>query len=483
MSYQGKVPLSSCRLEFDIGKSKFIGKRRKYISITSIQKLMCMPSGAARHLLFLVLLIFLWISIFSACSLSSACNDAFKNMNNTEKGFAEVELLFCKGQSILPVLLTTGQIDGYIAWQPYLALAENSGIGKVAILSRDFPPAGAWHNHPCCVLVASNDTLQNCPDMVVAVSAILLSAGDYATENREELPEITADWLMGDRDYLLGSRIISPVDLFNQSLSSFSFSSRTDKEWNASAQILVDRMGDILNTIDSSQHNGSGATISEFMDSEPYCKAAEWIALHDNSPNQGPSCPSLDLFSSHTDSIRCKIMMRNPLRIGYLMIDHQAPLFAAVKRWQYFQERNGIALKPAEDTKRPRYLELMINGRKACDVELVSAPTGQNLMTLMEQGNLDMAIVGITPAIGAISLGCDARIIQPVQNLGCGLVLSSKFEAESWDDFAALARASSERGRPLRIGDPDLGTIIDVIFQDALNASGLLGVKASETIR
>ncbi|HPS92775.1 MAG TPA: ABC transporter substrate-binding protein [Methanothrix sp.] len=384
-------------------------------------------------------------------------------MNNTEKGFAEVELLFCKGQSILPVLLTTGQIDGYIAWQPYLALAEKSGIGNTVAQSQDFPPDGAWHNHPCCVLVASMDILQNHPDTAMAVSAILLSAGDYAAEHREELPKITADWLMGDRDYLLGSRVISPVNLFNQSLSSFSFSSRADDEWNESAQILVDRMGDILNTIDSTQHNGSGISISEFMYNSSY--------------------PLRNSKSYYFNSNSSEMLESSPLRIGYLMIDHQAPLFVAVKRWQYFQERNGIALKPVEDIKRPRYLELVKNGRKVCDVELVSAPTGQNLMTLMEQGNLDMAIVGITPAIGAISLGCDARIIQPVQNLGCGLVLSSKFEAESWDDFAALARASSERGRPLRIGDPDLGTIIDVIFQDALNASGLLGVKASETIR
>jgi NitT/TauT family transport system substrate-binding protein len=390
------------------------------------------------------------------------------------------------------VLLTTGQIDGYIAWQPYLALAEKSGIGNVVAYSRDFQPDGAWHNHPCCVLVASNNTLQNRPDMVVAMSAILLSAGGYAAEHQEELPEITADWLMGDRDYLLGSRIISPVDLFNQSLSSFVFSSRTDEEWNASAQILVDRMGDILNTIDSTQHNGSNSSISEFMDSEPYCKAVDWIASHDISSNyksyyrksyyHNSSHRLRDSQSYYINNNSSDMQESNPLRIGYLMIDHQAPLFAAVKRWQYFQERNGIALLPAEDIKRPRYLDLVINGRKECDVELVSAPTGQNLMTMMEQGNLDMAIVGITPAIGAISLGCDARIIQPVQNLGCGLVLSGKFKAENWDDFAALARASSARGQPLRIGDPDLGTIIDVIFQDALNASGLLGVKASESI-
>ncbi len=433
------------------------------IYVNSIRELMHIVSGAARIILSSVFM----ISIFAACSSSSSWDDAPEKVNRADKGFAEVELLFCKGQSILPVLLTTGQIDGYVAWQPYLSLAEKSGIGKVVALSQEFPPEGVWHNHPCCVLVASNEILQNNPDMAMAVSVILLSGDDYAKEHPEALPKITTDWLMGDRDYLLGSRIISPISLFNQSLSTFVFSSEANREWNDSAQILVDRMGDILNTIDSVQHNGSQTQVSEFMDLGPYCRAVNWIAsggnassYHSNSSNPG----------------------NNLIRIGYLMIDHQAPLFAAVKNWQYFQKRWGIALKPVEDLNRPRYLELIINGQKAADVELISAPTGQNLMTLMEQDNLDMAIVGITPAIGSISLGCEARIIQPVQNLGSGLVLATASGAEDWDDFVSQAKASFAQGRPLKIGDPDLGTIADVIFQDALRASGLQGVRASETI-
>jgi NitT/TauT family transport system substrate-binding protein len=390
-------------------------------------------------------------------------------MNKTEKVIPEVELIFCKGQSILPVLLTTGQIDGYVAWQPYLALAEKSGIGKIVSLSPDFPPEGVWHNHPCCVLVASNDLLKNYPDMAIAVSVILLTGGDYAKKHPEALPEITADWLMGDRDYLLGSRIISPIGLFNQSLATFVFSSEVNGEWNASAQILVNRMGDILNTIDDgngNQHKGYKTQVSEFMDLRPYYKAVNWIA------SQGKASSYLSNSSDPGNNL---------IRIGYLMIDHQAPLFAAVKNWRYFQKRYGIALKPVEDLKRPRYLELIINGQKAADVEIISAPTGQNLMTLMEQDNLDMAIVGITPAIGSISLGCEARIIQPVQNLGSGLVLAPALGAEDWDDFASLAKDSFAQGRPLKIGDPDLGTIADVIFQDALRSSGLQGMRASGT--
>jgi ABC-type nitrate/sulfonate/bicarbonate transport system substrate-binding protein len=421
---------------------------------------MSILSGAARVLLSSVLLISISVAF------SSAWDDASENMNRTEKGISEVELLFCKGQSIFPVLLTTGQIDGYVAWQPYLALAEKSGIGRVVALSPDFPPDGAWHNHPCCVLVASNDILQNYPDMAMAVSAILLCGDDFAKEHPEALPVITADWLMGDEDYLLGSHIISPVSLFNRSLSTFVFSSHANGKWNDSAQILVDRMGDILNTIDSSQHNGSETKLSEFMDSKPYYQAVKWIASQDKAS------------SYYSNSSKPG---KNPIRIGYLMIDHQAPLFAAVKNWPYFLEKCKIALKSADGLKRPRYLELMINGQKAADVELISAPTGQNLMTLMEQDNLDMAIVGITPAIGSISLGCEAKIIQPVQNLGSGLVMANASGVKDWDDFVFLAKASFANGRPLKIGDPDLGTITDVIFQDALRASGLRGVRASGT--
>jgi ABC-type nitrate/sulfonate/bicarbonate transport system substrate-binding protein len=147
---------------------------------------------------------FLLISIFAACSSSSSWDEASLKVNLQDKGNPEVELLFCKGHRILSVLLTTGQIDGYVAWQSYLALAEKSYIGRVVALSRDFPPEGVCNNHHCCVLVASKDLLQNHPDMAMAVSAILLSGGDYAQDHPEDLPEITADWLMGDRDYLLG---------------------------------------------------------------------------------------------------------------------------------------------------------------------------------------------------------------------------------------------------------------------------------------
>jgi NitT/TauT family transport system substrate-binding protein len=161
-------------------------------------------SGVARFFLFFII----FLSVVS--SFASETANASEKMNQTNNRIPEVELLFCKGQSILPVLLTTGQIDGYVAWQPYLALAEESDIGKVVALSRDFPPKGLWHNHPCCVLVASNGILQNYPDTVVIVSAILLAGEDWAKENPGALAKVTAQWLMGDQNYTFGNNAISP---------------------------------------------------------------------------------------------------------------------------------------------------------------------------------------------------------------------------------------------------------------------------------
>ncbi len=55
-----------------------------------------------------------------------------------------------------PEMLTAlqgGQIDGFIAWEPYPSRAVAMGIGTVLASSADI-----WAGHPCCVL-AVNDTL------------------------------------------------------------------------------------------------------------------------------------------------------------------------------------------------------------------------------------------------------------------------------------------------------------------------------------
>lgn len=46
------------------------------------------------------------------------------------------------------IALKTGQIDGFVAWEPYPSRAEALGIGRVLARS-----GAIWPGHPCCVLV------------------------------------------------------------------------------------------------------------------------------------------------------------------------------------------------------------------------------------------------------------------------------------------------------------------------------------------
>ena len=47
--------------------------------------------------------------------------------------------------------LKSGDIDGFIAWEPFNAEAVVSGYGRYLIQSGE-----VWPNHPCCVLAVSD---------------------------------------------------------------------------------------------------------------------------------------------------------------------------------------------------------------------------------------------------------------------------------------------------------------------------------------
>lgn len=157
---------------------------------------------------------------------------------------AKVELLYCKGVNLMPMLLATGQIDGYFAWQPYLSMAEESGIGRIVVASKDFPPG--WNNHPCCVLVASDRLLENHQDLVSAFSYLNIMATQWVCENPKASTEITANWLMGSRNYTLGEGAISSQEVFEDSRSALVFSCEPDDAWWHCVDALIAQMAFLL---------------------------------------------------------------------------------------------------------------------------------------------------------------------------------------------------------------------------------------------
>ncbi len=77
--------------------------------------------------------------------------------------------------------LRTGQIDAFIAWEPYPAKAQTMGVGKALFYSRDI-----WKNHPCCALVVSEPFLHKRRKDAVAVVRAHIQATDFINENPEE---------------------------------------------------------------------------------------------------------------------------------------------------------------------------------------------------------------------------------------------------------------------------------------------------------
>jgi len=90
---------------------------------------------------------------------------------------ATVEIIYTNtGQ--MPMLLATDQIDGYIVWQPFVAVATESGIGKVAAYSQDLPPDRIWEDHTCCALVTRDAMIEENPELVNVIDEVEKKLGD-----------------------------------------------------------------------------------------------------------------------------------------------------------------------------------------------------------------------------------------------------------------------------------------------------------------
>ncbi|EHJ47156.1 nitrate/sulfonate/taurine/bicarbonate ABC transporter periplasmic protein [Solidesulfovibrio carbinoliphilus subsp. oakridgensis] len=90
-----------------------------------------------------------------------------------------VELVVVSPPEMLPAL-QSGQIDGFIAWEPYPARAVLQAIGTTIANS-----TAIWAGHPCCVLAAADDLIDKRP----AVARSLIRAHGKATRYIADHPE------------------------------------------------------------------------------------------------------------------------------------------------------------------------------------------------------------------------------------------------------------------------------------------------------
>ena len=116
--------------------------------------------------------------------------------------------------------LSADIIDGFVVMQPYPALAEHSGAGKIISELKSLPPKGKWEGHPCCALAAGSELLEKQRGIVEVLVGIFKHANSYIIANPEESAEIVAAWLA------------NPVDVEAGSLPTINFMNEYTDEWD-----------------------------------------------------------------------------------------------------------------------------------------------------------------------------------------------------------------------------------------------------------
>ena len=368
-------------------------------------------------------------------------------------GENSVSVIYTKGTGPMPTLLATDQIDGYIAWQPFVEVAPLAGIGKVLVYSGDLPPAGRWKNHPCCVFTARQDAIDNNPELTNALTAAFVLSTQYISEHPNESAEIVADWLAGKGNFTYGNITVSSVDVLQRAFPTVKFVNEPTDEWkNDTLEFVYAQRelgvltGALVNTTDAE-------SLRLLFDTRPYESAQVMI---------------------QSGQITTPLTQSKPISVGYLLSDHDAALFVAVKNWKYFQDNYGIALKPRDLTaSRPDIADLIVNGVTVAEVRLVPADAGPQLMQLASTDTIQYALVGNPPTIAAIDKGTPVKIIMALNNEGSGIVIAEDAPANDWDSFVTWAETRSAGGQPVKIAAPGKGSIQDVLLRYALEESGL----------
>ena len=117
--------------------------------------------------------------------------------------------------------LKTKQIDGIITFQPYVSIAANDSANKVLADSKVILP-----NHPCCVVVASDDFIKNHEDTVKDIITIHEESTNFIND---QLKANNASAVVA----LLPEDIVADSDLEALSLQSFPFISGIDDSFKA----------------------------------------------------------------------------------------------------------------------------------------------------------------------------------------------------------------------------------------------------------
>lgn len=177
----------------------------------------------------------------------------------------------------------------------------------------------------------------------------------------------------------------------------------------------------------------------------------------------------LALFSCKKDAAQNSTGSKEipTLKIGYVGHDHQSALYVAVESAEKTKKECGVFLKEVEAKK---YYDLMKDGKKIANVELIKAGGGSKMPTMLAQGAFEVGFGGIAAIAFFNDKGEKMKVISPLQMKGDMLVVKPSNKATNWKEFVAWVKESN---RPIKIGYKNPVAVAKLIFEEALRAEGI----------
>ena len=172
----------------------------------------------------------------------------FTVTQNAGQADADVLLVDLKDTSNFIPALTSGQVDAWVGPAPHPEVSEMKKVGHIALDLRDLPPAGAWHNFPCCVLAARTEIIDAHPEVLRKLVALMAKSGDWCNAHKAEEGKLLNGWTGSPAEAVEKSTIVYTT-------------AATDNWMRGQATYL-----DMLNTMNKFRGRLKGKTMDEARD-------------------------------------------------------------------------------------------------------------------------------------------------------------------------------------------------------------------------
>ena len=96
------------------------------------------------------------------------------------------------GKNLLPAF-SSNLVDAWVGPSHHPETAEHEGLGEIALRLAEFPPEGQWYDFPCCVYAARSDIVEQYPEVIQGMVALLTYSADWCQNNRSEAAPILAE--------------------------------------------------------------------------------------------------------------------------------------------------------------------------------------------------------------------------------------------------------------------------------------------------